>query len=378
MDRYEIHQWEKEQFRFQGNKKQQSQHAHHPTRWNNVSKMSRRKLNAVKAFKTVKVAKERRHASKTREKRERKGPRLDIYHSMSGPVDQWEYEVVAEPMPLKDTPQVAPATLPENLVVTLGVSAPATMVDFNKIFSEYQLFGGVPKLQLQLLDQVGDALLPPPPGLQVVVEERNHAMHVQSCMCLATQVPSVHQKELVVPLLPLLTFTASPNAKTITFLQQELDILTLLTFSGTVLDDIPLMYREQYGTDLSLPDYLTPEAMLLLSQRVFIYEWKGDVKCALKNQHEYPNQRKESMIFFLKQEFRLLSLLGEADAGISLTELINRYETKYHKNIILPFGTGATLADVLLRSGRAACTAGEFQNDGGYHDTYELIPYLFL
>ena len=46
--------------------------------------MSRRKLNAVKAYKTESIAKERRHGEKTREKRGRRGRELEIHDYVFG------------------------------------------------------------------------------------------------------------------------------------------------------------------------------------------------------------------------------------------------------------------------------------------------------
>lgn len=354
-----LFQWEQEEdhMRCTNSRRQQSQHFVRTTRGN----VSRRKLNAVKAFKSVKAAKERRNATKTREKKERRntGRGIDLFHMVCG-LDNHHEEaaVILKPHPNLQLAVVS-ATIPE-LVVTFIASAPVIQVETKSICSDNQTLGG---LYIPSLHSFGNSALPPPPGLEHV--------HASSSV---QETPLLHLNSVV----PLLSFTATPNAKTIQFLQQELDILNLLTFSGVALNDIPLMYTEQYGIDICLPDSLTPEDMLLLSQRVIIYERNGDITCALTSQHEYLCEGKESVIFFVKQEFRLLSLLASVPGGLTQHDLRGRFEEKYKENIILPLDSGETLHNMLLRTGRVAYSECDLANSSCSDRKYELIPYLFL
>jgi hypothetical protein len=327
----------------------------------------------VKVYKIVKVAKERRHATKTREKRGRRSQGMDSKYFVCGLDDQ-------EESPDTDTPTHCPQVVVA-VVVSTSVCSPVTLIETTTL-SDYELFGGT--LKLQLFDNF-DA---PPPGLEDVLISTTHMVDHTTRLNTpsvassdsAPRTPPVDQGSPVSSAtttpqrqfcIPLLSFSQpSPNAKTIVFLQQEMDILSLLTFSGVIVNDIPLMFKEQYGTEICLPDSLTPEAMLLLSQRVCLFESNGEIICALKDQHEYSSQRKESIIFFIKQEFRLLSLLGATTGGLLQSQLTRLFEEKYEKNIMLPFGT--TLLRLLHRSGRVAC---EVENGDV---KYELIPYYFV
>jgi hypothetical protein len=327
----------------------------------NVSR-SRRKQNAVKSFRTGKLAKERRHATKSLEKKERRNrkPGLDVYNFACG-LDS-----------LEDVHDIQPKNLSEVVLTAVpSVPTPVALAEETelKIFlNKYQLFGG--DMKLQLLDNFEAPSVPPPPGLEnTVVRTCDRADEAPR----AQTVTNAHSYKLPVAV-PLLTFHATPNAKTIAFLQQELDILSLLTFSGISLNDIPSVYREAYGTDICLPEDLTPETMLLLSDLVSIYECDGELFCALKSQHGSSGQRKQVVIFFAKQEFQMLSLLGGVNGGLSAHDLKHRFEEKYQKSIILPFGT--TLSDVLLQSRRVAIS-DECHADSG-DIKLELIPFLFL
>jgi hypothetical protein len=214
--------------------------------------------------------------------------------------------------------------------------------------AQYQLFGAFPLLKL----------------IESIRVQAVHVDPIAEITC-AFKCPPLS----IIPQLPLST---PPNARTIKFLQQELDVLSLLSFSGIALDDIPTVFHEEYGVDVSLPDSITPKEMLQLSQRVYVYEYIGNETVALTNPFDVSNQRKHHVIFFAKQEFRLLSIIGNLDggSGMSLSRLDYLFEEKYHESIVLP--TGLDLYQFLIASQRVSFS------DSALGTKCHLIPFTFL
>ena len=316
--------------------------------------MSRRKLNAVKAYKTESIAKERRHGEKTREKRGRRGRGLDMHDFVYGCDDCCE--VVAEDYgqnEQSDTP--APASSPVCTNPTSLNDAPPGC----QSAPEYKLFG-----DSSVLSSLCGMIC-----AQFPTSDNNSQDNIlESCNVMSKG--SRLKNFAKIPFLSL--SNASACAKTIKFLQQELDILALMEDSAVLLDDIPSLYNERYGLDIWLPECLCPEDMLELSQRVLLYDYEGQTMCDLTDQHEYPGQQKASVLFFLKQEFRILSLLGEASEGLTLRRLLASYEQKYGRPIVEPHGQ--SLADVLRKSSRTIAVTECPESDV----KYQLVPYMYL